>query len=164
MELGKYNSRFGTLSYRINKEDENLIEGIQLINKYYPYYNGEILYDSERDEYYSLEMILFSLQEYEFQKQFLNIPVFDFLIGNTDRHQSNWAVLRRDKKFKLCPIYDNGSSLCCYVPESQIDGYLGNDKRKLRALIDTKSKSRIRVNKRIKKEPTHLEVLNFLRI
>ncbi|KAF1085003.1 hypothetical protein SPSYN_01139 [Sporotomaculum syntrophicum] len=57
VELGKYDTRLGSLSYRINRDDENLIEGIQLINKYYPLYNEETLYDSGRDEYYSLEMI-----------------------------------------------------------------------------------------------------------
>ncbi len=164
VELGEYDSRLGSLSYRINKEDENLIEGIQLINKYYPLYNEQNLYDCERDEYYSLEMIVHSLEEYDLQKDFLDIPIFDFLIGNTDRHQSNWAVLQRDKSLKLCSLYDNGSSLCCYIPESQLDSYLGNDRLRLQSLVDSKSKSRIRVNKKLKKEPTHLEVLHFLRV
>lgn len=164
VELGKYDTRLGSLSYRINRDDENLIEGIQLINKYYPLYNEETLYDSGRDEYYSLEMILHSLKEYNLQKDFLVIPIFDFLIGNTDRHQSNWAILQRGKNIKLCPVYDNGSSLCCYISESQIDSYLGNDRLRFQSLVDSKSKSRIRVNKKIKKEPTHLEVLNFLRV
>lgn len=164
VELGKYDSRLGSLSYRINREDENLIEGIQLLNKYYPHYNEKTLYDNERDEYYSLEMILNSLKEYDFQMEFLKIPVFDFLIGNTDRHQSNWAILQRDKNLKLCPLYDNGSSFCCYILEPQIDSYLGNDRRRFQSLVDTKSTSRIRVNKKQKKEPTQLQVLEFLRV
>jgi len=82
VELGEYNSRLGSLSYRINQENENLIEGIQLINKCYPYYNEKTLYDCKRNEYYSLEMILNSIQEYNLQKDFLKIPLFDFLIGN----------------------------------------------------------------------------------
>ncbi len=164
VELGEYNSRLGSLSYRINRQDENLIEGIQLINKYYSHYNEQILYDSERDEYYSLEMILRSLEEYRLQKDFFAIPIFDFLIGNTDRHQSNWAVLQKDKNLKLCPLYDNGSSLCCYILESQLDSYLGKDRLRFQSLVDTKSRSRIRVNKKLKKEPKHIEVLQFLRV
>lgn len=163
VDIGIYDSRIGCLSYRINQENQNLIEGIQLINKYYPSYDEETLYDKARNEYYSLEMILTSLQEYSFKYDFFKIPIFDFLIGNTDRHHSNWAILQRDKEYKLCPLYDNGSSLCCYIEESRLDSYLGNDKVRFQSLINSKSKSRIRINKQRKKEPTHFEVLEFLK-
>ena len=162
VEIGKYNNRVGSLSYRINDDDENLIEGIQLINKYYPNYNPETLYDDINKEYYSLEMILNSLSNYDFCREFLKIPVFDFLIGNTDRHQNNWAILQNEIE-RLCPLYDNGSSLCCYIKENNIDDYLGNDKVRFNSIIDTKSTSRIRVDKYIKKEPTQLNVLKFMR-
>ncbi|MGI6162261.1 MAG: protein kinase, partial [Christensenellales bacterium] len=36
VDIGIYDSKVGSLSYRINKKDENLIEGIRLINRYYP--------------------------------------------------------------------------------------------------------------------------------
>jgi len=163
VDIGKYDNRVGSLSYRINKDGENLIEGIQLINKYYPNYNPETLFDDINKEYYSLEMILNSLKDYDFQREFLKIPVFDFLIGNTDRHQNNWAILQKDEDVRLCTLYDNGSSLCCYVTESNIDNYLGNDKVRFNSLVDTKSTSRIRIDKYIKKEPTQLYVLKFLR-
>lgn len=163
VEIGRYKERIGSLSYRINKDDEILVEGIQLINKYYPFYKPEILYDEKNKEYYSLEMILNSLGEYKFQRDFLKIPIFDFLIGNTDRHQNNWAILKKDEDVKLCPLYDNGSSLCCYITDNNIKGYLGNDKLKFNSLVDTKSISRIRIDKKLKKEPTHLNVVRFLK-
>lgn len=163
VDLGIYNSKIGSLNYKINKEDEILVEGIQLITRYYPDYDPDSLYDKVNDEYYSLEMILKSLQEYSFQKEFLKIPIFDFLIGNTDRHQNNWAIIQAISNSRLSPIYDNGSSLCSYVDELQIDNYLGNDKVRFRSLVNSKSTSRIRLDKKTKKEPRQLEVLEYLR-
>lgn len=162
VDVGSFDDRIGSLSYRINEKGENLIEGIQLINKYYPNYDPLTLYDEVNEEYYSMDMIIKSLQDYDFQKEFFKIPIFDFLIGNTDRHQNNWAILQKDDDIRLCPLYDNGSSLCCYIDENNIKGYLGNDKVRFKSLIDSKSTSRIRINKKSKKEPTHLNVMGFL--
>ncbi len=71
--------------------------------------------------------------------------VFDFLIGNTDRHQSNWALIMEDKKFSLSPVYGNSSSLCAYVAESKIERYFGNDRLLWQSLVDSKSKSLTRI-------------------
>lgn len=62
----------------------------------------------------------------------------------------------------FCPLYDNGSSLCCYLPENKLDGFLGNDHQRFMALVDSKSTSRIRINGNIKKEPRHTEVLHYI--
>lgn len=163
VDLGTFNSRIGSLSYKINKDDEILIEGIQLINKYFPNYDENSLYDNVKNEYYSLEMIMNSLNDYNLQNEFLKIPIFDYLIGNTDRHHSNWAIIQKDKNVKLSPLYDNGSSLCCYINEDKIDGYLGKDRMKFESILINKSTSRIRIDKKIRKEPKHKEVLEFIK-
>ncbi|WP_298840952.1 HipA domain-containing protein [Clostridium sp.] len=163
IEIGRYKSRIGSMSYLINDETEILIEGIYLINKNYPSYDSYTMYDNENKEYYSIEMILKSLAEYNLSNDFFRISIFDFLIGNTDRHQNNWAVLESDNGIRICPIYDNGSSLCCYFEEKNIDFYLGNDKVRFNSVVNSKSKSRIRVDKKIKKEPTHIEMLKYIK-
>lgn len=94
---------------------------------------------------------------------------FDFVIGNSDRHQSNWAFIVRGlnhdtRDFDLKPslLYDNGSSLCCYVREDQLRGYLGNDRMKINSLVNTRSRSIVRIDPSDKKRPLHSEVAAFL--
>lgn len=153
------------MSYNILKEKEELLEGVNLINLKYPNYDPDKLYDTKKEEYYSLEMILNSLKEFEgLEKEFYKIIFFDFMIGNTDRHQSNWGVIKEEEKIVgIAPIYDNGSSLCAYIKEENIDSYLGKDKLKFKSLVDTKSTSRIRIDKKKRKEPTHLEMIKHIK-
>lgn len=107
-------------------------------------------------------MIKKSLEPLKLFEDFLPVLIFDFLIGNTDRHQSNWALLMENRTLRLSPLYDNSSSLCAYVKEDKISEYLGNDLFLWKSLVDTKSKSLIRITNKDKKQPTHLEVLKFL--
>ena len=163
IDIGFYDNRAGCMSYLINDNDDILIEGISIINREYPFYNPETLYDSKEQEFYSLEMIEKSLIDYNLINDFIKVMIYDFIIGNTDRHQSNWALLQNSDQIKLCPLYDNGSSLCCYIDEKDIGFYLGKDQMRFQSLVNTKSKSRIRIDKKNKKEPTHLEVITHLK-
>jgi Uncharacterized protein related to capsule biosynthesis enzymes len=95
-------------------------------------------------------------------EQFIGILVFDFLIGNTDRHQSNWALICENDKWRLSPLYDNSSSLCAYLSGSKLETYLGKDMRLWNSLVDTKSKSLIWIKESDIKMPTHLEVMKYI--
>ena len=95
-------------------------------------------------------------------ESFLPVLIFDFLIGNTDRHQSNWALILENGKLRLSPLYDNSSSLCAYVKEERIKQYLGKDMLLWKSLVDTKSRAIIRITGQDKKAPTHLEMLKYV--
>lgn len=162
-ELGTYHSREGSMSYNIVDDGKNvLIEGIYCINLRYNNFDAEKLEDAETGERYSLEMIKAVLEPMGLFDDFFPILLLDFLIGNTDRHQSNWALIMENKKLRVSPLYDNSSSLCAYVKESKIEQYLGKDLVLWNSLVDTKSKSLIRITNKEKGQPTHLEVLKFL--
>lgn len=42
---------------------------------------------------------------------FWDMFIVDALIANFDRHGSNWGFIKMDNKYRLSPIFDNGSSL-----------------------------------------------------
>ena len=42
---------------------------------------------------------------------FFEIYVVDALLGNFDRHGGNWGFLKKNNKYSLAPVFDNGSCL-----------------------------------------------------
>lgn len=171
IDLANRNNRVGVVSYKINSEMETILEGIQFISSLYPYYNRDTLIDEDTGEKYSLDIILNSIRGLNLESELLKVFIFDFIIGNTDRHHSNWAILMNGSDIKICPVYDNASSLCAYVTDEQIERSLV-DKVWLNALIDSKSKSLIRLNgKKVRhsdfvrhlKEFYYVETINFVK-
>lgn len=139
------------MSYNIVKYNDIIFrEGLDYIQAQYPFYNKENLVDEYNNKKYSLQMIESSVSGLLEISEILKIIIFDCLIGNSDRHHSNWGVIPCVKKvdegdcvcLKLCPLYDNGSSLCAYEDNNNIEVFF-KDKMKLEALVNTKSKSAI---------------------
>ena len=169
VDIGFRDNRIGSMSHFVCDEHENLIEGISFISGKYPHYNTETMQDEENGQYYCIDHLFNSVPSTWVNRQWLEMMLFDFLIGNADRHQSNWALLvkmstEKGLSFQVrwCPLYDNGSSLCCYVNDTQLDDLLGKDLNRFNALVDSKSKSLIRVDGFKKKSPTHREVVLYL--
>ncbi len=167
VDLGFRNGRTGSVSYIINNSHQDLVEGIWFISRQYPGFVPDLLIDKESGQYYCLDMIEASLGEIPHQYALVEMLLFDFLIGNTDRHQSNWAILVETSEPRadatcFCPLYDNGSSLCCYVTEAQIDHIKHHDIAAINALTDTKSRSRIRIDGTHAKSPTHREMAGYV--
>ena len=44
-------------------------------------------------------------------ERFWDMFVIDALIANFDRHGSNWGFIKKDNKYRISPVFDNGSSL-----------------------------------------------------
>ena len=168
VDIGQRVGRIGSMSYLVRQEDEALCEGINFISGKYPKFNAETMQDEDSNLYYCIEHIFQAVPDIVPKKIWIEMMLFDYLIGNADRHQSNWGLLARvstDRhaiRLRRCPLYDNGSSLCCYVNESQLAAYNGKDIRRFNALVDSKSKSIIRIDGTTKNRPTHSDVVRYL--
>lgn len=169
VDIGYRSGRIGSMSYLINRPDEMIIQGADFILAKHPEYDLNTLQDKSSGRYYCLEHLLEVSDSDAYVHFVLRMMIFDYIIGNTDRHQNNWATIIRFKDNDIgsfvvrpCPLYDNGSSLCCYVKENEIPNYLGNDNLRFESLLNNKSKSMIRLNGYEKARPTHNSVMQFL--
>lgn len=161
------NGRIGSMSYNIIKIGDEFIEGINYIQTKYPYYQKEQLFDEYSGEKYTVQMIKNSLSEdMSLVEDVFNMIIFDALIGNSDRHHSNWGILFEYnhnslcQNYKLAPLYDNGSSLCSYINEDDVENIL-MDKLRFESVINTKSKSTIGWNET--RPIRHFELIQLIR-
>lgn len=80
---------------------------------------GESTLDQDKERYqYSYTDIMKMLRDNskltnvdETIAVFWQLFIVDALLGNFDRHGANWGFLKKDNKYTLAPIFDNGSSL-----------------------------------------------------
>ena len=77
---------------------------------------------------------------------FFDIYIVDALLGNFDRHGGNWGFLKKDGKYEMCPVFDNGS---CLYP-NMIDEYqmkmIINDKEEIDRRVYSFPTSQIKLN------------------
>ena len=98
------NGTLGILNYLfVDIHREEHIDAIAYIKK-----NNET-----RSQFYTLENIkkCLDMLNTNLFYQFLKIMVFDALVGEQDRHEENWGIIRKNGEYKLSPLYDNGCNL-----------------------------------------------------
>lgn len=105
VELAMHKGVIGTISKNFRMRTEELYEGGDLFLAQFENFQRHSLID------YELPHIIELLGAYDLEKSFVDIPIFDALIANNDRHCDNWGLLSSSKGYRLAPIYDNGSSL-----------------------------------------------------
>ena len=80
---------------------------------------GDSSLEQDKEKYqYSYEDIIEMLQDNvkltdveQTIDLFWDMFIIDALIANFDRHGSNWGFIKKDNKYRISPIFDNGSSL-----------------------------------------------------
>ncbi len=80
---------------------------------------GESSLEQDKETYqYSYQDIMQMLKDNvkltsveETISMFWDMYVVDAILGNFDRHGGNWGFLKKENKYSLAPVFDNGSSL-----------------------------------------------------
>ena len=90
---------------------------------------------------------------------FIGIMVFDALIGETDRHEENWGLLKIDNMYELSPIYDSGCNLLRECKDLNILNKKIGSEDKFTSYIN---KSLTYIYNENEKQFTHFELIKYL--
>lgn len=135
------NRVFGALCWSfLNEDKDSLVEGADMIMDVDETYDRNDL-RGER-EIYNFDLLYRLFYENGILDNLFKMIIFDTLIGNTDRHQDNFGVIRDEETGiqKFAPFYDNSSSLGRELPERRIKLML-NDERMFDSYIYGKKAS-----------------------
>lgn len=99
------------------------------------------IYNNQRPTFYTISNIKKTLDELDKKLfiDFIKIMIFDALVGEQDRHEENWGIIKIGDKYKISPLYDNGDSLLrnfkdptyaekYYSGEKSFDSYINKSK------------------------------------
>ena len=125
-------------------EDESLRHGSLIIEDCF---KREMALDSKElekihprteQEFYSIDFVTSVLREFcgkDFEAvfpPFIEMLVFDALIGSMDRHSQNWGVVAKSSgpvTYRFSPIFDTARALLWSLNEDQIERMCGEDEK-----------------------------------
>lgn len=128
---------------------------------------GESTLDNDKEKYqYSYEDIMQMLIDNSKLtnvdntiKIFWEMFIVDALIGNFDRHGSNWGFIKKDNKYLIAPIFDNGSCLFPSMSDEDMMVKIMNSEDETNKRIHKFPTSQIKLNG---KKSSYFEVINSL--
>ncbi len=125
--------------------EESLRHGSLVIEDFYKDEKAlEKVRRHEEQGFYSIDFVVSLLRAYcgtDFDNvfpEFVEMLVFDALIGSMDRHAQNWGVVGRiaePANYRLAPIFDTARALLWSADETMVLK-MSNDSRMLAAFID----------------------------
>ena len=124
--------------------------------------------DDKRKEKYNIEHVLDELISFKNKAllaQFVQLIVFDALVGEADRHEENWGIFNDNGNISLSPIYDTAAScLSDFKNPSRINQFVSSEpgrtpKNFLNYII--KSKTQI-YNQETGQKFKHFELVDYI--
>ena len=128
---------------------------------------GESTIEEDKEKYqYSYEDIMSLLllnkkitNVEEVVSSFWEIYIIDALLGNFDRHGNNWGFLKKNNKYEMAPVFDNGSCLFPNMTNEDEMIYIMNSKEETDKRIYSFPTSQIKLNG---KKSSYYDVINSL--
>lgn len=128
---------------------------------------GESTIEEDKEKYqYSYEDIMSLLllnkkitNVEEVVSSFWKIYIIDALLGNFDRHGNNWGFLKKNNKYEMAPVFDNGSCLFPNMTNEDEMIYIMNSKEETDKRIYSFPTSQIKLNG---KKSSYYDVINSL--
>ncbi|WP_052144689.1 HipA domain-containing protein [Halalkalibacter okhensis] len=112
---------YGALCWSfLNETNDSLIEGADMIMDFDETYDRDKLQGEH--EIYNFDLLYRLFYENGILDELFKMILFDTLIGNTDRHQDNFGVIRNEEtgQQKFSPFYDNSSSIGREMNENRV--------------------------------------------
>ncbi|WP_242634540.1 HipA domain-containing protein [Bacillus timonensis] len=153
VNLAKRDNTVAVLAANFINKQEELFEGGDL------FFTIADDFDRYNLKYYDFFNIVKVLSEFNLDRDFIKIPVFDAFIGNQDRHCDNWGIIDGKNGYRMAPIYDSGASLGFQLKEERIN-LMFKDLNMFQA-FSNRSFSMIGLPE--KKKPRFMELLDVIR-
>lgn len=117
---------------------EQLVHGSLLIEEHYGARIGEldsVPHGRAEQQFYSLDFVIPTIEQYcgkdgrNVLLKFVEMVLFDALIGSTDRHAQNWGVIRESPTqggYRFSPIFDTSRGLFWNLPDAKLARITGD--------------------------------------
>ncbi|MBA2174833.1 HipA domain-containing protein [Halobacillus locisalis] len=112
---------FGALCWSfLDEKKDSLVEGADMIMDFDETYDRDEL--QGQHEIYNFDLLYRLFYKNGILDYLFQMILFDTLIGNTDRHQDNFGVIRNEEtgEQRFAPFYDNSSSLAREMKEHRV--------------------------------------------
>ena len=128
---------------------------------------GESTIEEDKEKYqYSYEDIMSLLllnkkitNVEDVVSSFWEIYIIDALLDNFDRHGNNWGFLKKNNKYEMAPVFDNGSCLFPKMTNEDEMIYIMNSKEETDKRVYSFPTSQIKLNG---KKSSYYDVINSL--
>lgn len=90
---------------------------------------------------------------------FFDMYIVDAFIGNFDRHGANWGFLKKNNKYTLAPVFDNGSTFFPQMTNEDEMKYVINNEDEINKRVYNFPVSQIKLHN---KKSSYFEVISSL--